>query len=99
MTRFDIITNQSVEMDLLDFLDEAVPGIYYTLLPGVRGRGRQGVRRGDPIWPEKNALIIIFAENDENAQAVARAVRVLKKQFPAEGIKMFTSRIEPAAGL
>jgi hypothetical protein len=99
MIRFDIITNQSVEIDLLEILDEAVPGIFYTLLPGVRGRGRQGVRRGDPIWPEKNALIILFLENNEEAKAITRAVRVLKGQFPAEGIKMFASRVEPVTGL
>ena len=95
MTRFDIITNQSVEVDLLELLDEAVPGIYYTLLPGVRGRGRQGVRRGDPIWPEKNALIIIYAETADESQGVAKAVRALKKQFPNEGIKIFASQVEP----
>lgn len=97
MTRFEIITNQSVEVDLLELLDEASPGISYTLLPGVRGRGRQGVRRGDPIWPEKNAMIIIYAETEDETRGVAKAVRALKKQFPNEGIKMFASQVEAPA--
>jgi hypothetical protein len=95
MTRFEIISNQSVEADLLELLDEAWPGIYYTLLPGILGRGRQGVRRGDPIWPERNALVLIYAETVEEREAVLRAVRALKKHFPREGIKLFAYEVEP----
>jgi len=95
MTRFEIITNQSVEADLLEVLDEAWPGIYYTLLPGMLGRGRQGVRRGDPIWPERNALVIIYTETAEEQEAILRAVRALKKHFPGEGIKLFAYEVEP----
>ncbi len=94
MTRFEIITNQSVETDLIELLDEAHEGIFYTIIPGVLGRGRQGERRGDPVWPEKNALVIVYTENETQRLAVLRAVRALKRQFPSEGIKMFFFELE-----
>ncbi len=65
-----------------------------TLLPEMLGRGRHGVRRGDPIWPERNALVIIYTETPEEREAVLRAVRALKKHFTREGIKLFAYEVE-----
>ena len=95
MTRFEIITNRSVESDLLDLIDEAYPGNYYSLVPGTLGRGRQGVRQGDEVWPEKNSLVIIYTETDDKRKAVIRAVKAAKKHFPREGIKVFAFAVEP----
>ena len=95
MTRFEIISNRSVEADLLELLEDACPGLYYTLIPEVLGRGRQGVRRGDPIWPEENTVLIIYTETAEARQGVLRAVKALKQHFPKEGIKIFAFEVEP----
>jgi nitrogen regulatory protein PII len=90
MMRVEIVANKSVQQDLLDVLDAAVPGIYYTVIPDVQGRGRQGVRMGDDIWPEKNFMVLIFC-NRETSEHVEKAVCHVKKDYPYEGIKLFVS--------
>ncbi len=95
MNRYEIIANRSVEEDLLELLEEARPGISYSIVPGTFGRGRQGVRRGDPVWPEKNFIMILYAEDEEQDRAVLRAVRALKTHFPKEGVKLFGFSVEP----
>lgn len=88
MTRVEIIANRSVEPDLLEALQEAVPGISYTLWTGVLGRGGRGVRRGDSIWPERNVVAVLYVA-EEDLVPIREALRLLKRTFPREGITMF----------
>ncbi|HDQ14504.1 MAG TPA: hypothetical protein ENN41_06795 [Sediminispirochaeta sp.] len=91
MTRFEIVCNQAVESDLLDLLPEEIS---YTLIPAVLGRGRQGVRRGDAVWPERNSMVIIYTDQEEQSESIVRVLRALKKNFPQEGIKAFAYPVE-----
>ncbi len=93
MKRVEIIANRSVAQDLLAALDEAYGDLPFTLIPDVQGRGRQGVRRGDAVWPELNVYLLMFCEDDRAAE-LASAVRALKGRFPREGIKVFVSSVD-----
>lgn len=89
MTRIEIIANNSVEENILEALAEENAGKYYTKYPGVLGIGNAGPRMADAIWPEENFALVIWCEDNE-ARAVEQAVAKVKKQFPGEGIKMFS---------
>ncbi|POR01355.1 hypothetical protein AU468_08550 [Alkalispirochaeta sphaeroplastigenens] len=88
MTRIEVVANQSVKPDLIEALQEAVPGISYTLWTGVQGRGGQGVRRGDAIWPEQNVVFMAYVE-DRYVQPLREALGQIKERFPREGISLF----------
>jgi len=93
MRRIEIIANRSVSTELLEVIERDTPGLPYTLIPDVQGRGRQGVRLGDAVWPELNVYILIVCE-DEAAGLVEKAVRELKTAFPREGIKLLSSEFQ-----
>ncbi len=93
MKRVEIIANKSVIEDILEAMDVVVPEIHYTLFPDLQGRGRQGIRRGDDVWPEQNGMVLVFCTDDE-AELIRAAVHKLKEHFPREGIKVFISCVE-----
>jgi len=88
MTRIEIIANRSVQDDVVERLESAVEGFYYTVIPVVQGRGRQARRLGSSTWPEENFLLLAYV--DDAAAATARTVvSAVKERFPTEGIKYF----------
>lgn len=89
MTRIEIIANRSVQDDVVDGLEAAIDGFYYTVVPVVHGRGREARMLGTATWPEENFMLIAYI--DEGARDAARAVvgRV-KERFPTEGVKLFS---------
>jgi hypothetical protein len=88
MIRIEIVANHSVEENILEALKDEGAGKFYTKYPGVFGVGSSGPRMGDAIWPEENFALVIWCEEAE-AQGIARAVHLVKEQFPGEGIKLF----------
>jgi hypothetical protein len=95
--RVEIIANHSVEENILEALKDEGAGKFYTKYPGVFGVGSAGPRMGDAIWPEENFALVIWCEEDE-AEAIERAVAKVKAKFPDEGIKLFAMRPDPAYG-
>ena len=89
MIRFEIIANHSVEENILEALAKEGAGKYYTKYPVIFGVGSAGPRMGDAIWPEENFVLVIWCEEEE-ADAVRRAVAKVKEKFPGEGIKIFS---------
>nr|AGS52846.1 hypothetical protein [uncultured bacterium contig00011] len=89
MIRVEIIANQSVEENILEALAKEEAGKYYTKFPNIWGVGTSGPRMGDAVWPEENFALVIWCEEEE-AQAIARAVASVKEKFPDEGIKLFS---------
>jgi len=89
MTRIEIIANRSVQDDIVDGLEAAIDGFFYTVVPVVHGRGREARMLGTATWPEENFMLIAYI--DEGAADAARAVvgRV-KERFPTEGVKLFS---------
>lgn len=93
MYRAEIISNQSVQEDLIELLEENIPGIQYTLIPEVHGRGTKTKKLGDTIWPEMNFVLFSYVQ-DEEAVKVKEVVEAVKKRFPNEGISVFFTKGE-----
>jgi len=88
MIRVEIIANHSVEENILEALKKEDAGKFYTKYPGIFGVGSAGSRMGDAVWPEENFALVIWCEEEE-ANAIKRAVDSVKEKFPGEGIKLF----------
>ncbi|MCL2180600.1 MAG: hypothetical protein FWB83_05685 [Treponema sp.] len=88
MNRVEIIANRSVEENILEALAKEEAGKHYSKIPNLYGVGACGPRMGDAVWPEENFALIIWCE-DEEAQAIKRAIASVKEKFPGEGIKLF----------
>lgn len=88
MYRAEIIANRSVQEEIQDGLESAIPCIRYTVLPEVHGRGKKDRKLGTTIWPELNFVMFAYVE-DEDIQKVKDIVSGIKERFPNEGIKLF----------
>jgi hydrophobic/amphiphilic exporter-1 (mainly G- bacteria), HAE1 family len=84
----EIVANKSVEEDIIEMLEQVVPGIQYTMVPIVTGRGGDSYKLGTTTWPEQNFMMIAYMRK-EDATMVYSAIAYLKKKFPKEGIKLF----------
>ncbi len=93
MYRAEIISNQSVQEDLIELLEESIPGIQYTLIPEIHGRGNKTKKLGDTIWPEMNFVLFSYVQDDE-AVKVKNVVQAVKNRFPNEGISVFFTKGE-----
>ncbi|MBE6355456.1 PG0541 family transporter-associated protein [Treponema sp.] len=93
MYRAEIIANQSVQDDIIEVLEENIPGILYTTVPLVTGRGKSSYKLGTATWPETNFLMISYIEDEEKA-AVKKIIAAVKEKFPDEGIKVFFVKSE-----
>ena len=93
MYRAEIISNQSLQEDLIELLEENIPGIQYTLIPEIHGRGTKTKKLGDTIWPEMNFVLFSYVQDDE-AVKVKEVVEAVKKRFPNEGISVFFTKGE-----
>ncbi len=88
MIRYEIIANRSVQDDILDGLEAAIPGFLYTVAPVVYGRGSGTRKLGTATWPEENFLLIAYID-DDHAGKLREVVAATKARFPTEGIKAF----------
>jgi nitrogen regulatory protein PII len=90
MRRIEVIANRSVQEELIEALEHALPDFFYTVVPVVHGRGRQKRRLGTATWPEENFLLLAYVR-DEDRAAVGDVVASVKRKYPKEGIKVFSS--------
>lgn len=88
MIRIEIIANQSVQEDIVENLEQVIPGFLYTIIPLANGRGKKTYKLGTVTWPETNFILLAYAD-DELEKTVAHVVRYIKLKFPEEGIKLF----------
>jgi hypothetical protein len=93
MKRLEVIANQSVREELIDALETSLPGIQYTLMPIVHGKGGHKEKLGTRTWPETNFLLVSYMEDAEAGKA-ADAVRAVVRRFPAEGLCAAVSEAE-----
>ena len=91
--RVEIISNQSVQEDITERLEEEIPSIQYTLIPEVQGRGTRTKKSGDTIWPEMNFVLFAYVELEE-AKKIKEIVEAVKTRFPNEGISLFFTKAE-----
>ncbi|MCR5218622.1 PG0541 family transporter-associated protein [Treponema sp.] len=88
MYRAEIIANQSVQDDIVEVLEENIPGILYTTVPLVTGRGKDDYKLGTATWPETNFMMISYVE-DKYKDSLKKIIAAVKEKFPDEGIKLF----------
>lgn len=93
MFRAEIISNQSVQEDIIERLEKEIPSIEYTVIPELHGRGIRTKKLGDTIWPEMNFVLFSYID-DDNAQKIKEVVAAVKKRFPNEGISLFFTKAE-----
>ncbi|GHU42783.1 hypothetical protein FACS1894190_12510 [Spirochaetia bacterium] len=86
--RIEVIANNSVEENIFEAFKEEGVAKFYTKFNGAHGVGTSGPRMGDAIWPEENFVLVIWCDLKE-ALGIERALKKIKGQFPAEGIKLF----------
>ena len=92
--RIEIVSNQSVQDEIIELMEQEIPEIEYTLLPTVQGRGRSSRKLGDTTWPEQNFVLFAYIEK-EVALKVKAIISAVKKKFPTEGITLFcTEEVE-----
>ena len=91
--RAEIISNQSVQEDITERLEEAIPSIEYTVIPEIHGRGLRSKKLGDTVWPEMNFVLFSYVEK-EDALKLKEVVKAVKNRFPNEGISLFFTKAE-----
>ena len=90
MKRIEIIFSQALEEDVLAALKKIPEAQFFTLVPGVKGRGYSTPKMGDSVWPEFNEHIIIYCPSETGADEIEAAVGRIQKRFPTEGIAFFS---------
>ena len=93
MYRAEIVSNQSVQDDITERLEKEIPGIQYTVIPEVHGKGIRTKKLGDVVWPEMNFILFAYIE-DEDAKKVKDVIAQVKERFPNEGISLFFTKGE-----
>jgi hydrophobic/amphiphilic exporter-1 (mainly G- bacteria), HAE1 family len=88
MRRAEIIANNSVLDEIIEALENSIPGFLYTVIPVVHGKGKENKKLGTVTWPELNFVMIAYVE-DADVAAVRAAVASIKGRFPNEGTKLF----------
>ncbi|MCR4822997.1 MAG: hypothetical protein K5873_09025 [Treponema sp.] len=93
MTRCEIIANQSVQEEITSLMEEHIPGVLYTIIPTVVGKGKNSYKMGSATWPETNFILISYVE-DENVKTMKAIIKAVKEKFAGEGIKLFLLKAE-----
>jgi hypothetical protein len=89
-TRFDVILSAAIEEDFILALDRYRPGIHYTKMTSVVGRGYSVPKLGDPVWPQFNSAFVMFCDGDES-DIVLRVVDELRQKYLGEGLACWKS--------
>ena len=90
MKKLEIISNQSIEEDIIGVFERCGYGENFTCTAPVLGRGRHGRREGSAIWPEENAIFTVYVE-DEELEGLLTDLKKLKEGFPEEGFRCYVS--------
>ncbi len=97
MYRIEIFANKSVEDDIVEALEQYIPGILYTTIPLAYGRGGDDRKLGTPTWPETNFIMVSYIE-DASLGAVKAVMNGVKEKFGREGIKFFCMKVDDGSG-
>lgn len=74
-----IVYDRAVDADLTQRL-EALGIEGYTKLHDAEGKGGQGIKRGDPVFPGLNNLLLI-ATTPEKAATIAQTLRAMQDEY------------------
>ncbi len=89
MNRIEIIFSQSLEEDLFEAFKDIHEASFFTMIPGVHGKGYSTPKMGDPIWPELNKLMIIYTDSDRATDRIKQGVEQVRQVYPNEGCAIF----------
>jgi len=89
MKRIEIIFSQALEEDVFKALKDITEAQFFTLIPGVRGKGYTTPKMGDAVWPEENELMIIYCKDARAATEIEGAINRLQKKYTNEGLAIF----------
>ena len=89
--RIEIISNQSVQEDITELLEQEISEIEYTVIPVVHGKGIKAKKLGTTTWPEQNFVLFAYVSR-ENALKIKAIVNAVKDKFPDEGLSFFCSQ-------
>ncbi len=89
MKRIEIIFSQALEEDVFKALKDIPEAQFFTLIPGVRGKGYTTPKMGDAVWPEENELMIIYCQTARAATEIEGAINRLQKKYTNEGLAIF----------
>jgi hypothetical protein len=93
MYKAEIISNQSIQDNIIELLNERIKDFQYTIIPEVYGSGINTKKFGDTVWPEMNFVMFAYVEKEE-AKLIKKTIDELKKRFPREGISVFFTKSE-----
>ena len=74
-------------------MEEHIPGVLYTIIPTVVGRGKNSYKMGNGTWPETNFILVSYIE-DEHIAMMKAIIKAVKERFTSEGIKLFLVKAE-----
>ena len=94
MYKVEIISNQSVQDDIVELLEQEIPNIEYTIIPVVYGKGFSSKKLGDTVWPEQNFMLFSYVEDEETAKKIKAIITAIRQKFPREGISSFYYKVE-----
>ena len=94
MYKVEIISNQSVQDDIVELLEQEIPNIEYTIIPIVYGKGLSSKKLGDTVWPEQNFMLFSYVEDEETAKKIKMIITAIRQKFPREGISSFYYKVE-----
>ena len=79
--------------EIVSLMEEHIPGVLYTIIPTVVGRGKNSSKMGSATWPETNFILVSYVE-DENVATMKAIIKAIKKKFVGEGVKLFLVKAE-----
>ncbi len=91
--RAEVISNQSVQEDIIELLEQEIPSLQYTVIPEINGRGGRTKKLGDTVWPEMNFVLFTYLDK-KTALKMKAVIDAVIKKFPNEGISLFFTKAE-----
>jgi hypothetical protein len=88
MKRIEIIFGQSIEEDIFAALKPIPEAQFFSLIPGVKGKGYSTPKMGDAVWPEVNELMILYCA-EEAVKRIEDAIATVHARYPSEGLAFF----------
>lgn len=89
MTRIEIIFSQALEEDVFAAFKKIPEAQFFTLIPGIKGKGYSTPKMGDSVWPEFNELMIIYCPGESGVAQIREALALVQKKYPTEGLAYF----------
>ncbi len=89
MTRIEIIFSQALEEDIFAAFKKIPEAQFFTLIPGIKGKGYSTPKMGDSVWPEFNELMIIYCPSESGVGQIKDALARLQNKYQTEGLAYF----------